>query len=119
MSSQSTSLREECRALDESSEFISWFRRHFPTVPSEVIKAFEGEIFLELFLSLWINTLIAGNVQAIRGTIILAREISRQKLHEIRNSIWLIKCFVEIRRFYLAILRSLFLHCFHSCKFQS
>lgn len=87
MSSQSTSLREECRALDESSEFISWFRRHFPTVPSEVIKAFEGEIFLELFLSLWINTLIAGNVQAIRGTIILAREISRQKLHEIRNSI--------------------------------
>lgn len=43
--------------------------------------------FLELFLSLWINTLIAGNVQAIRGTIILAREISRRKLHEIRNSI--------------------------------
>lgn len=33
--------------------------------------------------------------------------------------IWLIKCFVEIRRFYLAILRSLFLHCFHICKFQS
>lgn len=40
MSSQS--LRDECKALDESREFISWFQRHFPTVPYEVIVAFEG-----------------------------------------------------------------------------
>ena len=75
MSSQSTSLREECRALDESSEFISWFRRHFPTVPSEVFVAFEGEIFANCFChcgykyskcrecssNLWYNYVSVGN----------------------------------------------------------
>ena len=81
MSSQSTSLREECKALDESSEFISWFRRHFPTVPSEVIVAFEGEIFRIGFVIFDKYSNLQGrSVRAICGTTI-AREISRQKYY--------------------------------------